>query len=109
VTWVTCVPSIVRPSLVPDFARRLAEALDLPFVASVRKVRENQPQATLRNSAQQVRNVWGAFAVDDVLDEPVLLVDDLADSKWTLTVVGRELLAAGSGPVFPFVLATQFG
>ena len=109
VTWVTCVPSIVRPELVPGFARRLADALGLPFVESVRKVRENQPQATQQNSAQQVRNVWEAFAVDDVLDEPELLVDDLADSRWTLTVVGRELLAAGSGPVFPFVLATSFG
>jgi len=109
VTWVTCVPSIVRPSLVPDFARLLADALGLPFVASVRKVRENQPQSTQQNSAQQVRNVWGVFAVDDVLDEPVLLVDDLVDSRWTLTVVGQGLMTAGSGPVHPFVLATQFG
>jgi ATP-dependent DNA helicase RecQ len=103
------VPSIVRPSLVPDFARLLADALGLPFVASVRKVRENQPQSTQQNSAQQVRNVWGAFEVDDVLAEPVLLVDDLVDSRWTLTVVGRGLMAAGSGPVHPFVLATSFG
>jgi ATP-dependent DNA helicase RecQ len=35
----------------------------------------------------------------------VLLVDDLVDSGWTLTVVGAALLEAGSGPVSPFVLA----
>jgi ATP-dependent DNA helicase RecQ len=35
----------------------------------------------------------------------VLLVDDLVDSRWTLTVVAAALLQAGSGPVSPFVLA----
>ena len=112
-TWVTCVPSMSHPDLVPDFAARLAEALELPFHEVVRKVAENQPQAAMQNSAQQVRNVWDAFAVGDdgtrdplPRDEPVLLVDDLADSKWTLTVVARALRQSGSGPVLPFVLAT---
>jgi ATP-dependent DNA helicase RecQ len=109
-TWVTSVPSMTHPDLVPDFAARLADALGLPFRDPVRKVGQNQPQATMRNSAQQVRNVWDAFAVADgpsaVPDGPVLLVDDLADSKWTITVVARALRQAGSGPVHPFVLAT---
>ena len=105
--WVTCVPSMTRPDLVPAFAKRLAEALDLPFHEVVRKVAENQPQAAMQNSAQQVRNVWGAFEVTGGAPAgSVLLVDDLADSKWTLTVVARTLLLAGSGPVHPFVLAT---
>ena len=101
---------MTHPDLVPDFAARLADALGLPIRDLVRKVGQNQPQATMRNSAQQVRNVWDAFAVADgpsaVPDGPVLLVDDLADSKWTITVVARALRQAGSGPVHPFVLAT---
>ena len=109
-TWVTSVPSMTHPDLVPDFAARLADALGLPIRDLVRKVGQTQPQATMRNSAQQVRNVWDAFAVADgpsaVPDGPVLLVDDLADSKWTITVVARALRQAGSGPVHPFVLAT---
>ena len=105
--WVTCVPSMTHPDLVPDLAKRLAAALDLPFHEVVRKAAENQPQAAMQNSAQQVRNVWSAFEVADAVpDGPVLLVDDLADSKWTLTVVARALRLAGSGPVHPFVLAT---
>ena len=36
---------------------------------------------------------------------PVLLVDDLADSRWTMTVAGRELRRAGATAVLPFVLA----
>ena len=109
-SWLTCVPSMTHPDLVPDFAARLARALDLPFHEAVRKVGQNQPQATMRNSAQQVRNVWDAFEVSaapsGVPEGPVLLVDDLADSKWTVTVVARALRQAGSGPVHPFVLAT---
>jgi ATP-dependent DNA helicase RecQ len=105
--WITSVPSMAHPDLVPDFAKRLAAELDLPFHEVVRKAVENQPQATMQNSAQQVRNVWDAFEVaGDVLGGPVLLVDDLADSKWTLTVVARTLRLAGSGLVHPFVLAT---
>jgi ATP-dependent DNA helicase RecQ len=33
------------------------------------------------------------------------LVDDLVDSRWTLTVATAALLEAGKGPVAPFVLA----
>ena len=105
--WVTCVPSMTHPDLVPDFAGRLASALGLELHEVVRKVAENQPQTAMRNSAQQVRNVWEAFEVPGAMPEgPVLLVDDLADSRWTLTVVARALLLEGSGPVHPFVLAT---
>ena len=51
--------------------------------------------------------MWEAFAVDGNMPagEAVLLVDDIADSRWTLTVAGAVLLEAGSGPVAPFVLA----
>ena len=36
---------------------------------------------------------------------PVLLVDDLVDSRWTLTVAGSLLREHGAGPVLPFALA----
>ncbi len=42
--WVTCVPSNRHPALVPDYASRLAEALSLPYVPVVEKVRDNAPQ-----------------------------------------------------------------
>jgi len=42
---------------------------------------------------------------DPPAGEPVLRVDDLVDSRWTLTGVAAALLEAGSGPVSPFVLA----
>lgn len=109
-TWVTCVPSRKRPDLVPSFAARLAEALGLPFQDVLIKLRDTHPQKEMDNSAQQVANVMGAFAASgDVPEGPVLLVDDVVDSRWTLTVVGFELRQTGVAAVHPFVLAKATG
>jgi ATP-dependent DNA helicase RecQ len=105
--WVTCVPSRKRPELVPDFARRLAQRLGLPFVNAVEKVRDNQPQKLQQNRFHQCHNLDGVFAIADGIPyDPVLLVDDVVDSGWTLTVVAALLRQAGSGPVWPLVLAS---
>ena len=106
-TWITCVPSGNHPGLVKDVAQRLADGLGLPFMPVVRRVRATAPQKTMQNSAQQARNLAGAFAVDPWprVAEPVLLVDDMVDSRWTLTIIAALLRAAGSGPVFPVALA----
>ena len=107
-TWVTCVPSHRHPELVPDFAARLAARLGLPFVAAVSKVRDNEPQKRQENRYHRCRNLDGAFAVEpDLPADPVLLVDDVVDSAWTLTVVAALLREAGSGPVWPVALATS--
>ena len=65
----------------------------------------------MQNCVQQLRNVHEKLGVGGsaVPDGPVLLVDDVVDSGWTLTVAGDLLRSAGSGPVFPFALATASG
>ena len=100
-------PSLTRPELVPDFARRLAARLGLPFAACVVKTIANQPQKEMRNSFQQARNLDGVFVVDraQLLAGPVLLVDDMVDSRWTFTVTGALLRRAGAPAVFPLALA----
>jgi ATP-dependent DNA helicase RecQ len=104
---VVPVPSLRRPALVPDFAQRLAQALKLPLAAALEHVEQHPPQKDMRNSYQQATNVRGKFAVcADLRGERVLLVDDIADSKWTLTIIGQLLQERGSGAVYPFVLAT---
>ena len=105
--WVTCVPSLRHQILLPHFAERLALAIDLPFVPCVRKTRETAPQKAMMNEHQQARNLNGAFAVDaaQAMPGPVLLVDDIVDSGWTLTVIAALLRLAGSGPVYPYALA----
>ena len=108
--WVTFVPSLRRPELVPDFASRLAQSLGLACADVVVKVRHTEPQKTMQNSQQQYRNIWDAFEIrGEVPSGPVLLVDDMVDSRWTLTVVGSVLRQAGSGPVLPLALADTAG
>ena len=105
--WVTCVPSRTHPELVPDFARRLARRLNLPFVPALTKLQDNQQQKFQQNRFHQCRNLDGVFGViGDVPGGPVLLVDDIVYSGWTLTVTAAILRRAGSGPVFPVALAT---
>ena len=104
--WVTCVPSLKHPNLVPDFTKRLAQKLRLPFRDVVSKDRDNEPQKFQKNSPHQCRNLDGAFTIQKgVSSKPVLLVDDMVDSRWTITVIAALLRQAGSGPVFPVALA----
>lgn len=70
------------------------------------KVHDNEPQKLQQNRFHQCHNLDGVFAVaPGIPNEPVLLVDDIVDSAWTLTVVAALLRQAGSGPVWPVALA----
>jgi ATP-dependent DNA helicase RecQ len=104
--WVSAVPSQRSGDLVPALARRLADALGLPYVDLLQRTGSNPPQREMANSAQQVANVRGQFAVTErPPSEPGLLVDDTRYSGWTLATVGAQLRMAGAGPVHPLVLA----
>ena len=109
--WVAAVPSLRHPHLVPDFARRLADGLDLPFSDVLKKTGSRPEQKTMENSDRQARNVVGSLAVaqDAILAGPVLLVDDVVDSRWTFTVAAWELRRRGCGPVWPLALANAGG
>jgi len=70
-------------------------------------VRANEPQKMQQNRFHQCRNLDGAFAIsEDIEKTPVLLVDDVIDSGWTVTVVAALLRRSGSGPVYPVALAS---
>ena len=106
-TWVTCVPSLNRPELVPNFAQKLADRLNLPFQPLIRKIRQTPPQQEMNNSYQQAHNLDGAFAIDtgEGIKGTVFLVDDLVNSRWTFTVIAALLRQGGSGSVFPLALS----
>ncbi|NCC61485.1 MAG: RecQ family ATP-dependent DNA helicase [Verrucomicrobiae bacterium] len=105
--WVTCIPSLNHPDLVPDFAQRLAKALGLPFNPCIQKIRANRQQKTMENSYQQVKNLDGVFNVNLELKNypPCLLVDDMIDSGWTFTVASALLRQKGCSAVYPIALA----
>ena len=106
-TWVTCVPSLRNPTLVPDFAKRLAQALNLSFRVAIEKTDSRPEQNKFNNSFQQARNVDGSLAPiqDQILSSPVLLVDDVILSGWTLTISSWLLRKNGSGEVWPLAIA----
>lgn len=110
-TWVTCVPSLRKKTLVKNFADELADLLGLPFVDCIRKTRETDLQKLMKNSVQQVRNLNGAFEIDEskIMGCPVLLVDDMVDSRWTFTILAAMLRSAGTGLVYPCALTNTLG
>ena len=103
----TCIPSQRHPNLVPDFAERLANQLGLPFHPVLEKAEDRAEQKTMANSTQQARNVDGSLVVsaEHLPRGRVLLVDDMVDSRWTLTVGAWLLRSHGSGEVWPLALA----
>jgi ATP-dependent DNA helicase RecQ len=104
---VVHVGSNRRPLLVADLAARLGELGRLPDLGAV--TRHGPSSSGRTNSALRLHEVWGNHEVDaglaaKVAGKDVLLVDDLTDTGWTLTVVGQLLRRAGASSVYPFVL-----
>ena len=94
ITHLCCVPSTNNRNLVPEFAKKIASQLNLPFVNCVIKTKDNKPQKTMENTFWQKRNLDGAFSVnvDEIPENSnFLLVDDIVDSRWTLTIIGALL------------------
>jgi ATP-dependent DNA helicase RecQ len=108
---IAAIGSSSRPALVVDLARQLAgigRLTDLGVVA-----RRGRGGGERSNSAHRLRTVWDSYVLPDAMAAslggglqaaPVLLVDDFADSGWTIAVVARLLRQAGAGAVYPFVL-----
>ena len=104
--WSPPFHLLAKPKLLNGFARRLAGKLDLPFAPILDRTRDTRPQKEMRNSIHQVRNLLGAFSIEGTPPRgAVLLVDDVVDSGWTLTLLAALLRQRGSGPVHPFALA----
>jgi ATP-dependent DNA helicase RecQ len=104
--WLTAIPSCRHPNLVFDLANRLAERLELPFYQVLQRSRQAPEQKTMNNGYMQAQNVFGTLCVNGRIPHtPVLLIDDIVDSGWTLTMAGYLLRKNGSGIVHPFTLA----
>ncbi len=95
--------------LVASLAGRIAAVGRMPLLGTVVVSAGGGPRG---NSAQRVRALHGSVTLPSELagaltglDGPVLLVDDLVDSGWTMAMVARELRRAGAPEVLPLALA----
>ncbi len=106
-TWITCVPSNRRPSLVTDFTERLSKILGIPFLNVLNKIKDIEAQKNQQNGYFQCRNLYGAFDLTcDIPGGAVFLIDDTVDSRWTFTIAAALLREKGSGLVYPVALAS---
>jgi ATP-dependent DNA helicase RecQ len=108
---VVQIESRRRPQLVGTLAAKVAEIGRLPLLGKVDRIIDGPPSGSV-NSAWRLRWVYTAFALGPDLagqiaaaPGPLLLVDDLVDSGWTLTVATRLLRQAGAPAVLPLALA----
>jgi ATP-dependent DNA helicase RecQ len=106
---ITYVASLRRPELVKNFAERLADKMGLEFFIGIQKVKGTICQKELNNSLKQWKNSDESFAACDSRSENTLLVDDMVDSGWTMTVCGYKLLKEKNGKIYPFALANSAG
>ncbi|WP_404868710.1 RecQ family ATP-dependent DNA helicase [Kitasatospora griseola] len=111
---VVALESSTRPQLLSDLAGGLASIGRMPLLGRVQYATGEPPHGPRSNSAQRLRSVAGALVLSPGLADalaaapgPVLLVDDLVDSGWTLTVAAHLLRQAGATAVLPLVLAVR--
>jgi len=105
IQWITSIPSIRRPELVKGFAQRLAKDLGLYYEEVLNKKADTLEQKLMENSFGQYENVREGLGITKCYEGNVLIIDDMVDSKWTLTYATYLLRNSGAGKVYPFALA----
>ena len=108
--YLAYIPSLRKPELVKSFAFRVAKKLNIPCIDIIKKKKKTQPQKELENSVYQCQNAFESFSVEgDFENHEILLIDDMVDSRWTLTVCGYMLKEKGARLVYPFAIASTAG
>ena len=99
--------SNTHPILISSLVDGLAELGRLGNLGTLHYSPRRRP-VTAANSAYRVAALVDAWDSPDLgaVAGPVLLIDDVADTGWTLTMAARILLKAGADAVLPFALAS---
>lgn len=110
---VISIPSRSKPQLVESLAQGIAGIGRMPYLGQLQPQHGGPTGTRGGNSAYRLAGVWERLVVGPELaralagtgGQPVLLVDDLIDSRWTMTVSARALREAGVSAVLPLALA----
>jgi ATP-dependent DNA helicase RecQ len=110
---VVGVGSRRHPHLVHALAALIGARGQLPVLGALTRT-DAPPVGHAGNSTHRWQAARSALVLDPTLGEavagsagPVLLVDDLTDTGWTLTVAAALLRDAGASAVLPFALASR--
>ena len=108
---VVTVPSRTRPAMITSLGERIAATGRLTYLGSLEYL-GGEPPGRQHNSAKRLAALARSLTVPGSLQEalastdgPVLLVDDLADTGWTMTFAAKLLRGSGAQAVLPFALA----
>ena len=109
---IISIPSRGKPALVDTLARGISEIGRIPYLGQLQLEHGGPTGGRGGNSAYRLAGVWDRLTVGPELEaalaglqgQSVMLIDDLVDSRWTVTVAGRALRLAGAGAVLPLVL-----
>ena len=94
--WITAVPSLNNVDLVREFSKRLSAALEIPYHSAISKLKKNEYQKKQENLYFQFKNLDGVFKVEENGERSLLfLVDDIVDSRATVTVIAALLRENG--------------
>ena len=101
------VDSAAHPVLIGSLVDGLAELGRLTNLGTLR-YRPGRRPVTAANSAYRVAALSGAWSEPEItgVTGPVLLIDDVTDTGWTMTMAARVLRHAGVADVLPFALAS---
>lgn len=104
---VMCVESHTHPLLMRSLTTRLAQVGRLTDLGVLHR-RPEHPPVSAANSAYRVAGLADAWQAPDLSGStpPVLLLDSVTDTGWTLTMASRTVRRAGAPRVLPFALAT---
>jgi ATP-dependent DNA helicase RecQ len=107
--WICPMPSRRRTLVIDTVAQRLGALGRMPLHRALDRDSLGQGfQEDMRNSMHQASAALAGLRVTgEVPPGPVLLIDDVSRSGWTLTAAAALLREAGAGRVLPLVLRAE--
>ena len=91
-------------------AKEISKKVGVEYMPTLKKIRHNTAQSTIKDSKQRAANVIGAYSVidaEEVKGKYILLVDDVVTTGSTVSECARILKKSGAKAVYCVTLARR--
>ena len=91
-------------------AKEISKKVGVEYLPTLKKIRHNTAQSTIKDSKQRAANVIGAYRVidaEEVKGKYILLVDDVVTTGSTVSECARILKKSGAKAVYCVTLARR--